>query len=281
MNKTTFEKKIGSVLRDNMFDRFVSNKKTGTLDNRKLYKIDTTSKIFKKREERKGKKYNITLMVDGSGSMSGYRDALTISAVEKLTTSFKKLKLDYQIQCFNADLIPIKTFKEKTDINKISERLEFVYNKNVDTKVVEHSGKKYMYLQEENKDEYNSCDDSIGAETYNRRRGNFDGYWIHTVINRVKKLKGQNIVIVLSDGRPCHDYGDFYIPHTNKKYFKDYDLSHIVKRAIKDGITFIGIGINTDCVFDYYPEKNTVEIQNEDEMYQAVVDKLNKLVKRG
>jgi uncharacterized protein with von Willebrand factor type A (vWA) domain len=56
---------------DNKYDRRVRNKDTGKLDMTRLYKAPTgTTKVFTKKQERKGKRYNIAICVDCSGSMS-------------------------------------------------------------------------------------------------------------------------------------------------------------------------------------------------------------------
>ncbi len=262
-------------MKDNQFDRFVSNKRTGKLDTKKIYRIETTNKVFKKKEERKGKIYNITILIDASGSMSRGRIKPAIKAVDILAESINKVKLPFQILCFNSDLVPIKKFNERYDKNlleniAVEESMGSRYKSRVKDKV--------LYSYHIHTKEY---DKLSGYETYNPASGNFDGYFINKIVNDIKKLKGQNIVIVLSDGMPSHDFGDFKIPNTKKKYFADYPLEKVVSSAIRNDIIFLGIGIQTDVVKNYYPEKNTIVLNNLDNLYSETINKLNALIKRG
>jgi cobalamin biosynthesis protein CobT len=278
MNNTTFERKIFSVLKDNMYDRFVSNKKTGILDNRKLHKVNITNKLFKKRMERKGKKYEITILVDGSGSMCDGKHRDANLSVCQLAKSLDKTKLDFQIKLFHSDLVPLKSFKEKVDINKLKDRISEEYDGG-DRSLLMH-GKTTLYSPHAHKNEYKDIEGNEDND-YSVMAGNFDGYWISTVTKELLKRGGQQIVIVLSDGRPSHDYGDFGIPNTNKKYLEDYPLKEVVAQAIRDGIIFLGIGLHTDIVEHFYPEKNTIVLCDLDDLFGSIIDKLNTLIKRG
>jgi cobalamin biosynthesis protein CobT len=50
---------------------------------------------------------------------------------------------------------------------------------------------------------------------------------------------------------------------------------------VRAGITFIGVGIETDYVTKFYPKENTVVVYDLDELYPGVIEKLNRLMKRG
>lgn len=284
MNDITFQRKLISIMKDNMFDRFVANKKSGKLNTKKLYKIDTSNKLFKKKEERKGKHYNITVLVDCSGSMSRSNRYLHAGkAVSMLTENLSKAKLNFQVLGFNSDLFTLLKFNQKIDKDTVV-KIEKEIIKRIDgsyqpySKYVKETGE--LYQPEFHSKEYSKIDQD---DHYDLRAGNFDGYYINEVVRQVSNLKGKNILIVLSDGIPHHDYGDFYIPNTNqkKKYLEDYPLKKVVKSAIDKSIVFLGIGIQTEAVRSYYPEKNTIVVNDLDNLYGDIVGKLQGLIKRG
>jgi Mg-chelatase subunit ChlD len=72
MTETFFRQRVASVMVDNKYDRRVRGKDTGKLDMKRLPKVAIGSnKVFTKKEARKGKNYNIVLLIDCSGSMEG------------------------------------------------------------------------------------------------------------------------------------------------------------------------------------------------------------------
>lgn len=64
-----FRQRVGSIMRDNMFDREVSGFRSGRLDHHALYKTPISDRVFTKRIESLHKRYNVVLLVDESGSM--------------------------------------------------------------------------------------------------------------------------------------------------------------------------------------------------------------------
>ena len=66
-----------------------------------------------------------------------------------------------------------------------------------------------------------------------------------------------------------------------KKSLEDEVLKEVVDQAIKEKVVFLGIGIQTEDVMDFYPEKNVAVIHDPNDIYQAVTEGLGKLIKRG
>lgn len=70
MIKEVFFQKIGSIMRDNQYDREVGGYRSGKLTKRGIYKVMTNStRVFTRKTERKNKKYNVIMLIDESGSM--------------------------------------------------------------------------------------------------------------------------------------------------------------------------------------------------------------------
>lgn len=67
-----FLARLTSVMLDNKYARRVRGRTRGKLDMARLYKVPTHSRsVFVQKQERKGKNYNVVLVVDQSGSMGG------------------------------------------------------------------------------------------------------------------------------------------------------------------------------------------------------------------
>ena len=280
MNDTTFKAKLSSVLKDNLYDREVSNLRSGRLDTKKLMKISYSSKLFKKKQERKGKHYSVCLLVDSSGSMHGERERAATEAAKKIATHFDKAGVDLQIISYNTFRYVIKDFGQKLPpLGKIGDEIK----KNVE------DGERIVYCRsckvilpyddggEKHDDE---CEDAF---TSRANQGNCDGEIMNFARNDLKNRKGGKIVIVLSDGKPHFDHGmnGFQSYNNPKMKYSDYNLKSEVDKAIREGISFIGIGIETNRIEKYYPKKNTVVLWDMDELYPSIVNKLSALIKRG
>jgi len=248
MNKATFKSKLNSIMTDNMFDRQVSGKRSGTIDTKSLYKIGHSVKVFMKKEERLNKNYNISLLIDVSGSMSGSRIAAAVDMMQKLVpilTSFKGIKLE--INVFNTNIHNLKTFEqEKYNMEQIIEKIERV-----------------------------------------RGGGTYDALAIASVAERIHRMKGRNMIIVLSDGEPESMKGYTGLIGRNNwsksfegKRWCDFDLKREVKKAINKGIVFIGVGVQTNAVQQYYPRRNTAVVQNLDTMFSELIRVFNRQLQR-
>jgi hypothetical protein len=115
MNDITFSKLFSSVMLDNKFDRFVKNRRTGKLDTKGLYKVDTSSRLFKKREARKNKNYAVSLVVDVSGSMRGEKLNTASESAKKLSFHLSKIGINHNVVVFASHVEEVKPFGIKFD----------------------------------------------------------------------------------------------------------------------------------------------------------------------
>lgn len=260
-----FQSKLRNVMLDNSFDRPVRGRKRGKLDMRSLYKVPSKAEnIFTLKEARKNKKYNILLLVDESGSMlssrrgvdGGYKHKAQIAAEAAvfLAQSFEGLNLDLAIVGFNKYITVRKEFGHPTDYDKIYEAIS----------------------------------------TANHGKGSGDNNdW--DALNKAYTMfkpgvKGENILIMLSDGQPAStDYPKFInikgneetAPagtdrlHKGEKNQIDH-LHHLVK-ANDRKVKSIGIGI-----FEGGGQIPTHEIvSNLEELKPAIIKQLAGRIKRG
>lgn len=118
MRTQTFKQKLNSTLRDNAINRFVGGKNRGKIDYNSLHKISHSSKIFKQKEERKGKDYSITFLLDISVSMGGSRLEISAEAIQDLTAVFKDLNIPTYTYAFADDVfkVELKNNEEMTEV---------------------------------------------------------------------------------------------------------------------------------------------------------------------
>jgi hypothetical protein len=255
MNVPTFKSKLNSIMSDNMFDRTIGRKKTGKVNTKGLAKIAYSDKVFKKREERKGKIYNISLLLDCSGSMDdGERLPAMTSMLQQLVPIFDAMpSINLEINGFNTFIHEFHKFgNKKVDIDKLLKEVRDVTCNRTD-KVTDYTNRRiykvdgiktnYDYEQftsEEGK-KGNSIRLSHGSGS------NADGLMINYVAGNLQGKKGKNIIIVLSDGQPTLER---HGPDSNSDYtldtkvfgkrfegktYNDYELKKEVDGKGKEG----------------------------------------------
>lgn len=294
MNDVTFAKTLASVMLDNKYDRFVKNRKTGKLDTRSLYKIDTSSRLFKRREARKNKNYAVSLVVDCSGSMSGDKAAMAALAAAKMSKHLSGMDIPHNIVIFNIFVDEIKPFNPK-------------YDPEIEEKILGNVGNGPMYrllkYAVHDKDEFVSNPrtgrnmrkfigmfDSKGIKPYkstgkhivSEATGmNSDAEALRFAKDRILEEKGKRILIYFSDGSPAFMADNMESP-INKGYSQnEFDLKKEVEKTIKSGVELYSIGIQNDSVNHYYPPKRTCVINNLDQLYPHVIKLIRINLKRG
>lgn len=113
MHDVAFRKRLSSIMLDNKYDRFVKNRKTGKLDTKSFYKINTSSKLFKRREARQNKHYSVSLVVDTSGSMRGSKEVVTRESTKKLSEHLSKIGISHNVIAYSTYSYEVKPFSEK------------------------------------------------------------------------------------------------------------------------------------------------------------------------
>lgn len=251
------KKKLGSIMKDNIYDREGGSYRSGKLNTKKLYKVATWSdKVFKRKIERSHKDYKVTILVDESGSMTSdkknYYAALgCVLLSEVLATSH----IDFEIIGFNGTIRVYKKFWEK-----------FWWNSrdNIE-KIIPNS--------------YH------GADIDSNPWCNDDGYAINYATHRMRKSSTQyseRMLFVLSDGQPApsgrmlpqEEQDRTWRPTTSNSNF---DLRSEIEFAERDSYVF-GIGINARCVENYYD--NCAIVDDVSELPEVMLSQLKTMIKR-
>ena len=250
-----FITRIKNILKDNKTKRLIGNKAYGRLDHKKLFKISTTGKIFKRKTEKSEKDYSLCLLIDQSGSMGhgiGSRLCMAASCAYMLTREFQDV-VDIDVCGFSDDRFRgdehYKKFKQKKMTEKELDKMrETIYE--------------------------------IGGG------GNHDFIGVRKAHERLSRQKSQEkYIIVLSDGEPscgcdlCHTE----LEELRKKYpsiVNNYGnaLLHEIKEAEHDGIYVIGIGIKSQSVKRYYKTFGLVD--ELDMLYPEILKTLSSTTRR-
>ena len=255
MNDTVFKQRISSIMTDNMYERRLSGRTRGTLDMRGLHKVATGSKnVFSQKVARKGKQYNIVLLVDESGSMGhpGWGDYKIDKAADvavHLATQFTGLNINVSIVGFNKTLYTHLAFGESVNKDKIWRQI--VDRANGDD--YDQFGKGY-----ERHDIACNHDFDALADAYKRLYG----------------MKGTNLVIALSDGKPnCDHCGNSEYDQDKHRIQRIAGLIHDNQRIAKT----IGIGVLYEA--EQFPQRLTVHDLGE--LKSKLAEVLKKEIKRA
>lgn len=254
-----FERKMASIMRDNKYDREVSGFRSGKLNNKKLYKVQTGSeKVFKRKTERKNKQYNIVVLMDESGSMAdmvagGHRRIdMAINTTTILIKALEKNNVNFALVGFNQDMTVHKQFGKKLDAER------------------------FRKVSLENYASYRSgSNDDAGAILLARKL--------------LSGKKGKNIIISISDGEPdineeCEMFRSVLedLGMEEDEFHDDYRGSaELLKRQIakaSQSAEVIGVGIGID-VKEFY--SNNFKATTEQEFVDSLLKALRKSVRRG
>lgn len=120
LKDSAFKGRLSSVMLDNKYDRRVRGRTRGKLDMNRLYKVPTGSRnVFMQKESRKGKQYNVVLLIDESGSMGGRKAMLAAESAVFLTKQLTDIGVNVGIIGFESDVHVHKDLTEKPDYEYI------------------------------------------------------------------------------------------------------------------------------------------------------------------
>lgn len=110
-----FRHMLSNIMLDNMYDRMVRNRRRGKLDMKHLWRAQTgVTNVFALKEAKKGKKYNVVMVIDESGSMGGSSKGSRITVAAELCAflgkSFHDLNLNLGVIGFGSKVHTHKDF---------------------------------------------------------------------------------------------------------------------------------------------------------------------------
>ena len=238
MKDAVFKQKIRSVMIDNKSDRIIPKRKKGKLDGANSWRAHAGSeRIFKQKQERKGKNYSIILLLDQSGSMwnTGVITHLA-KAVSELGPILQDEGVEVSIIGFNEGITCYKEFSQKMpEVDYLFDSL--------------------------------SCDTTAEKTTPSKRcckkppnnmAGNHDYDAVELALDILSKRKGNKILMTFSDGRPHCDWPE------NCGYPQELHDPKVIHNLILSypKIVSVGIGLKDNTVSKIYPKSIVLDSMN-------------------
>lgn len=255
MNEIYFRRRLTSIMADNKFDRRVRNKESGKIDLHRLPKVAVGSnRVFTKKQERKGKKYNIVIVVDCSGSMiDGYGPGYALAYNDPSRSDISNSPQSIAADC-------------ATTLNDNFKKI------GVRSAIVAYSGGRYDNEKIPNPEEIRSLtyqvkglNEHMDAQTAYANIMNYGGGGTPTdaalmrAYNILRKEDGENMVVVLTDGQP-----------------NSVDTVKMVLAKNKNVAT-MGIGIGVDAQRFI----KGVSVGSKDDLFNSFLNLISEQIKRG
>lgn len=233
-----------------------SGREMGRLDTRRLVAAyNGQPNVFRQREDVTDMNTAIHILIDLSGSMC--HDNRIYNAGQcaiALASALESTSIDYAISGFTAGLngqkYPTKEQLKKRAAYRI-ESLDIFRFKNWDQSLFDAAPE-------------------LGLIQHCALANNNDSESVRWAAEDLKKRdKRRKVLMVLSDGQPAYlvEGGHFGLPVDA--------LKEEVKAITKEGIETVGIGIQTPCVKDYYP--NHCVVNNVSDLAGTALDQVFKL----
>jgi len=288
---------------DNKYDRFVKNKRTGKLDTRSLYKVDISSKLFKRREARQNKHYAISLVVDCSGSMLEEKIKMAAQSVQRISHHLSKIGIPHNVIAFAGHVDELKNFSAKED-KQIEDKIlaelgcgSSPMNRKYDIYLLWNKGKTipskkkggsmlYPFMKSISYSEYYEtvtamATAGVDIEIGSSPNWNSDAEALRFSRERLLKQTGKKIMIFLSDGQPAPVPSGWESPINPGYSQHDFNLKQEVDMTIASGIELYSIGIMDSSVQKYYPQRRTCVINDIKQLYPHIIKLIRLNLRRG
>lgn len=318
MNKAVFETTLMQIMRQNQEDSPRPRTRSGTLDTHRLPFYKTTDKLFKKRaQQKKGKNYFVSILMDASGSMHGSRRVTPcLNAVQKLSESLQRVQgVHFEIVGFNGIEMKYKDYNEAYDAKRLSKLYYEQCCTNASYREPKDSDMHFMVT-------YNPTDrdmkvgvpEEIQPYLMNNPRAylivdrvlageNHDGMAVWNSFLRSKERDGRKVLLVFSDGEPTFTWamervfkdggtvsekvdsvnGDKGLAKamreaSNTGSLANNLLTNVIRLSKRNGIDTIGIGIQSREVQKFYPHWGVVTSTND--IYLETIKQLSKAFRK-
>lgn len=200
-------------------------------------------RVFRKKIERRTQDYDVSIVIDCSGSMSNHSDGMTRIEAAMLSayaigSALEAIGINFEIIGFTSKSAPIRE-----DVRGIAEKAGIRYSR---------TGALFMPV-------FKSFEENWTSDVWRRLamyiiddgplRENADGECVMIAAKRlaVQPASGK-AMLVLSDGQPsCHG------AHGHDSAAQSNHLKRVVREIMDAGIKVFGVGIQSACVKEYYP----------------------------
>lgn len=269
MKERQFKNRLLSILSHNAIERPLEREKSGKINAKRLGRALTSERVFRKRgDTHVEKNWNISILIDSSGSMDGEKRTQAKEATNALAKVLSSLKwIDFEIAEFgNTDII-LKPYGRKytgKELNHYSNQGNSQTNS--------------YYLYSNGSDLIDAPRNDIQIAGYNVAQsggygGTNDTLALFRASRRLSKQSGNKILIVMSDGSPTGD-GTFMFTAKAHETLRgsvqerkvllstadpDSALKQVANQIKREKqIILLGVGIQARDVERYYPQNTIV-----------------------
>ena len=224
----------------------------GRLDSRRLASAyNGMANVFKMREERADMETALTMLIDLSGSMGGYKARTAELCVIAMSEAIDRTGIKYEVLGFNTASSWNTNIPEPEGNRRNYSRIDPID----------------MYIFKAFEERLVDCKSSMATISALAGGANCDGESIGYAYDRLRKRQEKRrVMIVFSDGYPAS--GGYVGMNC------DQHCRYIVDKISKDGTDIIGVGINSDSVQQYYPKY--VVVNSLDDLAKGGMDMLSK-----
>lgn len=248
------------------------DKTSGYLDKKALPRLIVLgdNRVFYQHGEKEIQHCRFSLLIDLSGSMSGFGDTFSGGGKGKSKVEFARDATIVFGEFLHAMKVPFEVagFSTLRDINEHTQ-----YNKASATEKAQYTrwgGLDYSIFKEFHEDWR-----KVGhrVEKMSPRIQNYDGESVKLAAQRLlraqKDPKERLVLFVLSDGLPAQGVVQY------EKHHQWY-LKQVVGEVEKAGVELVGFGILTDAVKNYY--KNHIVLKSANDLIGAELEKLKEFL---
>jgi len=158
--------------------RFTTHHKRGNLDDRRLWAVRSSDRLFTKPKVYEDFKLRCVILIDASGSMSGRRARQAAEAAVALSEAMEAVGADYEVVDFNSSNGSVRGYENGATYINVRKGA----NQSLTQKVKQQI-----------------CTPFAGSQ-------NSDGYAVKWAMNRTKQFgrpDARRMVFIISDGSPC------------------------------------------------------------------------------
>lgn len=255
----TMRRKLELALVSQNRHEVARRKRHGKLDTRKLTNIiQYDNEVFRRRVFSSAIDTAVSIVVDMSGSMSGGRLEIarncSIAIAEALENTKVKLEIVGHSTTYRSNVSsPDGTEEHETKVS--SSRPQ--YNRRDAIRMTMFKGFNERLTH---------CHTALGNMIHCSHCANADGdAWLYAYERLMQQPEKRKVMLCLADGYPAYrsDFGDEY-----------QRTADVVAHMERSGVDVIGIGIQSDCVRNYF--RKYVVIQDMSELSKQVMDSLGK-----
>jgi cobalamin biosynthesis protein CobT len=214
--------------------------RSGRLHSGSLHRLRTgDDRVFRRLEEHKSQETAVTLLIDNSGSMSGEKIKMAMSAGYALSSTLQRVNIKHEVIGFTTmEPRGVKDYVEQQE--KEEERIGRGFSR--------YGALYHPLFKDFNERLSPEVKRRFATAPYTLRMGgNTDGEAVRFAGNRLAlRAEPRKVLIVLSDGHPA-----------GMSRFPDEiysDLHKAVEECEKKKIETIGVGIMDNAVKDFYPK---------------------------